>query len=549
MRALPMAVLVPLALCQGFAAPATAVPAVSDVVVVGATPSGVTAAVAAARSGLRVILVEESNHVGGIVSGGLTNNDIGKEGTVGGLFVEFRRRICDYYSAKYGPGSQQVRDSAHGNCYEAHVAEAIYRALLAGEPRVRLLLWRRLARAERAGNRLARIIVEDVRATAGLPSSIATRQGDEPSVAPGPSEALDARAFIDATYEGDLAALAGVEYRVGREGRQSYGEPLAGRIYMRFGTDQPLPGSTGEGDAGIQAFCFRIHVTRRPENRVPFEKPAGYCRDDYRFLSADIRAGKVAKLRDAIQLYVMPNGKFELNSDHAHGDTGVPSQSFDLAEENWGWPEADWRRRQAIFDRYWTYHEGLLWFLKTDAEVPEAIRRETAEYGFCKDEFTDHRNRPHALYVREGRRIVGCYTFTQRDGDPEEATGRPRSQSDAVAVVTYAWDSHAVHKFDPAQPGVREGYFYVAHPPLELPYRTLVPKKIDGLLVPVACSASHVGYQTIRMEPVFMALGEASGIAAGLAVRHHVELRQVPIAELQQEIVRRGGVIHAEGGR
>ena len=505
-------------------------PQSADVVVVGATPGGVAAAVAAAQRGLNVVLVEETNHVGGIVSGGLTNNDIGREGGSLGLFARFRQWIFDYYVQTYGPDSQQVVDCRKGNHYEAHVAEKAYRALLAAEPRVRLLLRQRLNAAQRDGDRLVRIVLDDLEQ-------------------PGRQVPLAAQAFIDATYEGDLAALAGVEYRVGRESRDTYGEWLAGRIYMRFRTREPLPGSTGEGDAGIQAFCFRIHVTARPDNRVPFEKPATYCRDDYRHLLADILAGKVVKLRDAMQMHPMPNQKFELNSDHVHPDTGIPSESFDLAEENWGWPEADWRQREKIFARYWDYHEGLLWFLANDPQVPEALRQETAQYGFCKDEFVDHRHRPHYLYVRQGRRIVGEYTFTQRDEDPDPATGLPRPQPDAVAVATYPWDSHSVHKFDPAHPGVREGYFYVPHKPLQLPYRILVPKKIDGLLVPVACSASHVGYQTIRMEPVFMTLGEASGIAAWLAIREQVPLRCVPIGELQRAIVAAGGVIEMPAGK
>jgi len=496
----------------------------ADVVVVGATPGGVAAAVAAARSGAEVLLVEECNHVGGIVTGGLTNNDIGREGGSLGLFAEFRQWIFDYYVSKYGAGSQQVKDSRNGNHYEAHVAEQAYRALLAAAPRVRLVMRHRLSAAQRDGDRLASVVFDDLEHR-------------------GRRVKLSAEAFIDASYEGDLAALAGVEYRVGRESRDTYGEWLAGRIYMRFRTREPLPGSTGEADAGIQAFCFRIHVTARPDNRVPFEKPVDYRRDDYRHLLADILAGKVVKLRDAMQMHPMPNEKFELNSDHVHPDTGVPSESFDLAEENWGWPEADWRQREKIFARYWDYHEGLLWFLANDPQVPKALRDETSQYGFCKDEFVDHRNRPHYLYVRQGRRIVGEYIFTQRDEDPDPATGEPRSQPDSVAVATYPWDSHSVHKYDPAHPGVREGYFYVPHKPLQLPYRILVPKKIDGLLVPVACSASHVGYQTIRMEPVFMALGEASGIAAVLSIQKRVPLRRAPIDELQREIVARGGVI------
>lgn len=502
----------------------------ADLVVVGATPGGVAAAVAAAHRGLEVILVEETAHVGGIVTGGLTNNDIGREGGSLGLFARFRQWILDYYVKTYGPKSKQVQDCRKGNHYEAHVAEMAYRALLAEEPRLHLLLRHRLVAARRDGDRLASIVLDDL---------------DQP----GRQTTLAAKAFVDATYEGDLAAMTGVEYRVGRESRDTYGEWLAGRIYIRFRTREPLPGSTGEADTGIQAFCFRIHVTARPENRVPIEKPATYCRDDYRYLLADILAGKVVKLRDAMQMHPMPNEKFELNSSHASTDTGIPSESFDLAEENWGWPEADWRQREKIFARYWDYHEGLLWFLANDPQVPESLRQETAQYGFCKDEFVDHRNRPHYLYVRQGRRIVGEYTFTQRDEDPDPATGLPRPQPDSVAVATYPWDSHSVHKFDPAHPGVREGYFYVSHKPLQLPYRILVPQKIDGLLVPVACSASHVGYQTIRMEPVFMTLGEASGIAAWLAIRDGIALRRVPITELQREIVAGGGVIAMPEGK
>ena len=175
--------------------------------------------------------------------------------------------------------------------------------------------------------------------------------------------------------------------------------------------------------------------------------------------------------------------------------------------------------------------------------MPAAIRDEALRWGFPKDEFVDHRNRPHHLYVRQGRRIWGEYTLTERDARPEPATGLPARKPDGIAVAEYPLDSHAVHKFDPAHPGVREGYFYVEHEPLQLPYRIVVPKAVDGLLVPVACSASHVGYQTIRMEPVFMALGEACGIAGHLASRAGVEARSVDVAAVQREILRRGGVI------
>ena len=164
-------------------------------------------------------------------------------------------------------------------------------------------------------------------------------------------------------------------------------------------------------------------------------------------------------------------------------------------------------------------------------------------WGFPKSEFTDNRHRPHCIYVRQGRRIWGEYTFTERDTDRDPATGLARRQRDGIAVAEYAIDCHGVTKFDPAHPAVREGYFYIDFEPTQLPYRILVPKRVDGLLVPVACSASHVGYQPIRMEPVFMALGEACGIAAKLAQEANVDVRTVNVSHVQEEILRRGGVI------
>jgi hypothetical protein len=360
---------------------------------------------------------------------------------------------------------------------------------------------------------------------------------------PGTKVEFRAKTFVDATYEGDLAALAGVPYRVGRESRETFGEAHAGKIYLRMKDINPLPGSTGEADDGIQAFCFRIHVTKNLANAMPVEKPAMFNRHDYRAMLDDMRSGRVTKLTQLMHFFPMPNGKFELNSSHTGGASGVPSESFDLAEENWGWPEADATERERIFQRYWTHSEGYLWLLQNDPEVPPAIREEARQFGFPKDEFTDNRHRPHHIYVRQGRRIWGEYNFTQRDAVLDNATGLPRRKPDGVAVAEFGFDSHGVHKYDPAHPGVREGYIFIEHQPLQLPYRILVPKRVDGLLVPVACSASHVGYQTIRMEPVFMALGEACGIAAKTAMDAKTELRTVNVPAVQREILKRGGVI------
>lgn len=520
----------------------------ADLVVVAATPAGVAAAVSAARSGASVVILEETAHVGGVVAGGLTNTDIRKPGAVGGLFSEFKRRIREHYTGLYGADSQQVKLCRDGNMFEPHVAELMFRQMLAAEKNIRLIERHRVTAAHVASDGEEHNAQQGRRIDGAAPTEFG------PSVKligitaddlghPDVKLELRARTFVDATYEGDLAALAGVPYRIGRESRQTFGEQHAGRIYVRFSDRNPLPGSTGEADDGIQAFCFRFHLTKDPANLVPVEKPPTYNRDDYRHLLADIAAGRVTQLRHAIQLYPMPGGNFEANSDHPHPDTGVPSESLDLAEENWRWPEAGPDERTRIFQRYWDYNEGLLWFLQHDEAVPEGLRRDAQQWGFPKNEFADHNNRPHHIYVRQGRRIWGEYNFTERDTERDPQTGLARRQPDGIAVAEYALDCHGVHKFDPAHPGVREGYFYLDFEPTQLPYRMLVPKCVDGLLVPVACSASHVGYQPIRMEPVFMALGEACGIAAKTAQNAGVQVRAVNVPDVQREILRRGGVI------
>jgi len=513
----------------------------ADVVVVGATPSGVAAAVAAARSGAKVVLLEESRHVGGIVTGGLTNTDIRKHGAVGGLYVEFKRLIVAHYAKTYGAGSAELKLCKEGNMFQPKVAELVFRQLLTNEKNIRLI----------EGARVVEALTPNRPATPGrrLEGAPPTQFSPRQKLAAATYETasgrvtLSASAFIDATYEGDLAALAGADYRVGRESTADFKEKHAGKIFIRFGDSNPLPGSTGEADAGIQAFCFRFHLTKNPANQLPVEKPTDFNRDDYKFLLADFRGGKLTRLNQAVQFYAMPGGNFEINSNHPSHETGVPSESLDLAEENYGWPEAGVAERARIFRRYWNYQEGLIWLLQNDPEVPEDIRKDAQQWGFPKDEFTDNRGRPHHIYVRQGRRIWGEHTVTENDAKFLETTGLPAHKPDGIAIAEYPFDSHAVTRFDPAYPLLRPGYFYVEHEPFQIPYRSLLPKTVDGLLVPVACSASHVGYQTIRMEPVFMALGEASGIAAAQAASAKVELRKIDVPALQREILNRGGVI------
>ncbi len=315
------------------------------------------------------------------------------------------------------------------------------------------------------------------------------------------------------------------------------------RSTLRFSDEHPLPGSTGEADNATEGYCFRFHVTKSPNNRVPIEKPAGYRREDYAWQLEDIRAGKITRFEHIIQMVPLPGDKFELNSDHPHPDTGVPSESLDLAEDNFDWPTAAPSRRREIYDRYLTHNVGLIWLLQNDEGMPKSLRDDARQWGWCRDEWPAHGHVPYEVYVRQGRRIEGDAMLTERDGDLDPKLSRTRIQPTSIGVVEWAFDPHGCHKFDPQHPGVREGYGFIKHPPFQIPYGVIVPRKIDGLLSPVACSCSHVAYNALRMEPVFMALGEAAGLAAKLAIDEGRTVRSVPVAKLQRLLVKQGGVI------
>jgi hypothetical protein len=498
----------------------------SDVCIYGATPGGIAAAVAAGRLGHSVILCEYEDHIGGVVSNGLTNADIGKRQAVGGLFYEFTRRVLAHYQKQDEGNPQQpnVKLCRDGYWYEASVAEKIFHDLIGSTGgRVRLMLSHDLKKATVRNNKLTAITLENLKSAK-------------------PVE-VRAAVFVDATYEGDLAAMAGAPFRTGREARSEYNEPHAGRVYMKFREDQLLPGSTGEADEAVQGYCFRFHVTNVPDKRITIAQPTGYNRADYHATLEDIRAGRAKRFRDIIQVYAMPNGRFELNSDHVHPDTGVPSESLDLTEDNWSWPTATQAQRRKLYQRILTHNVGLIWLLQNDPEVPEAIRTDAKQWGWHRDEWPTNNHMPRQVYVRQGRRIVGEAILTERDADLDPKLARTALRPDSISVIEWAFDPHGHHKFDPAHPGVREGYFFVLHEPFQVPYGILVPKKIDGLLVPVACSCSHVAYNALRMEPVFMALGEASGIAAHLAITERKPIRKITTPVLQKLLVERKGVI------
>jgi hypothetical protein len=503
-----------------------------DLCILGGTPAGITAAIAAAREGASVVLLERSEHIGGLPANGLGVTDLKTRAATGGLFRDFVRRVRAHYEATHGPDSQPLRDCRDGYHFEPSIAEKVLEGMLADYPSIVVRRRRQFdalpERVTRDGSRLCEIRVVD-RDTGDI-------------------ETYAAHTFIDATYEGDLAAAAGVPFRVGREGRDEYGEPMAGRIYKVW-EGEVGDGSTGISDAAIQAYNYRLCLTADPDRRVPVPKPANYRREEYTSLVDDIRLGRVPVpkgyyhwehdwegLGRVFNIGRVPRGKTDANNQHA------AFLSSDLPEENWPWPTADWAWRDAFAARLRDYTLGLIWFTQNDTELPEGLRQKASKWGLAKDEYADNGHFPRQVYVREARRIVGEYTFSARDTLPVGPGLRPPVHADSVTGSHYDIDSHACHKREPGRVHL-EGFISYPTAPYTVPYRIMVPEGVDGLLVPVAVSATHVGYGSLRMEPCWMALGEAAGLAAVLSRRAGTAMRDVPIPELQARLLDHGAVL------
>lgn len=502
-----------------------------DLVVVGATPAGIAAASAAADLGCSVALLERTAHIGGLVANGLGATDIATRGATGGFFVEFTRRVKAHYVATYGPESAQVRDCGSGMYFEPSVAEKIMDHIVAERPAIRVLRLRQFdALPENVVKDHARI----------LAISVLNRSTGE-------TEIIRGRVFIDATYEGDLAAAAGVPCRLGREDQSEFNEPMAGRIYKQWEGGIGA-GTTGLGDNAVQAYNYRLPLTNVAANQVPFEKPADYRREDYAPLIADIvhdhHAGVAGcthherhweGIGRVVNIVPVPNGKTDSNNQHK------AFLSTDLPEENWPWPSSGWDWRDQFARRLRDYTLGLFWFCQNDPQLPESFRADCSQWGLSRDEYADNGHFPRQVYVREGRRIVGDHIFTAHDALPVNG-GRPPVHEDSITSSHYALDSHAVRKREPGRVHL-EGFFSMDSAPYTIPYRIIVPREIDGLLVPVAASATHVGFSTLRMEPCWMALGEAAGIAAALALKNGTTVRDVSISSLQRTLLKRGAVL------
>ena len=507
----------------------------ADLVVYGSTPGGIASAISAARMGREVVLIESRDHIGGMTTSGLGKSDIENRAMIGGIFKEFVAGVLQHYVTTYGAEHENTRLCQDGYYAEPHVAEKVFEAMLAAEPKIVVLKGWLLQSAGVSENTLRKITV--------------TNRGS------GDEHTLEAAVFVDATYEGDLYAAAGAEYRLGRESREEFREPHAGVVYFDYQNHEFLSGTTGEGDDGLPAYTYRLCLTTDPDNAHRLtEPPAGYDRSDYLGYFDDLAAGRFAgpkvlkpgrgynpkhfdTLVRALSVAEIPNDKADVNINPR-------PLGFPFPEENRGYIEGDEEARERIRQRHRSLVLGLLWFLQNDSEVPEAHRALANEMHLPRDEFADNDHFPWQLYVREGRRLVGEYTLTQHDitGKGEEPLRHP----DSIAVGEFPIDSFPVRKRQPGDTIVLEGYLgmldYITRP-YEIPYRIMVPETIDGLLVPVAASTTHVAFSSIRMEPTWMALGQAAGVAAHLAIEHGLAPRHVPVETLQEILSSQGQVL------
>lgn len=479
-----------------------------DVVVFSGTPAGIAAAISAASQQNTVLLVEPYANIGGLTTNGLSHTDFRTFEGLNGIFLDFTRRVQAYYDSKYGSDSEQAKTAFRGTNGEPHVNRHIFEQMLAEHASIEILRKTSLLGVERSPDG-KRVTAVDLQSPAGKLK-------------------VRAKIVIDASYEGDLMAAAGVPYRVGREARSEYDESLAPET----------------ADLQVQGYNFRLIMTQDPSIRVLPSKPAGYDREEFapvigwlgkpqvRTVFCD-RTGGVYKAH----LPKLPNGKHDVN------DVSRAPVRLSLPDINDAWPDGDATTRQRIFDAHVRHNVGLLYFLQNDPQVPEVFRNEARQWGFCKDEFQETGHIPEQLYVREARRMVGQYIFTEHDTDQAGDSARAVLRRDAIAIGDYGLNCHGTGHEGPRFGGSHVGEFYKRVAPYQVPYGVLVPREVENLLVPVAASASHVGFCGLRLEPIWTSLGQAAGLAARIALEENVAVQKVPVPMLQRLIVENEGML------
>jgi len=512
----------------------------ADILIYGGTSSAITAAVQAAKLGQKVIVVSPDVHLGGLSAGGLGFTDTGNKEVIGGLAREFYHRVYLHYQQDtawkwqkkqdYGNKGQGTPAIDGGNrtmwIFEPHVAERIMEDFVKEN---QILVYRKEWLDRKNG----------VKKKAGKIISITTLSG----------KTFEAKMFIDATYEGDLMAAAGVSYHVGREANSTYNEQwngvqtgvfhhqhhftqkidpyiIAGKKNSGLlpGISANAPGEKGTADQKLQAYCFRMCLSNHPDNRIAFPKPDNYNAKNYELLARVFASGwkEVFNKFDPV-----PNRKTDTNN---HGPF-----STDFIGMNYNYPEASYEERKAIIKAHEDYQKGLMYFMANAIQVPEEIRDKMSTWGLAKDEFKDNGGWPHQIYVREARRMVSSYVMTEH-----EVLGH-KEVSESVGMGSYALDSHHVQRYVTPEGNVQnEGDIGVKAPkPYRISYKAIVPKSEEctNLLVPICISSSHTAFGSVRMEPVFMILGQSAATAATLAIQLGTTVQKVPYSVLQKLLV------------
>lgn len=517
-----------------------------DLVIVGGNPGGLMAAIAAARSGKTSVILERTDYIGGLPANGLGATDIGTRTATTGLFREFADRVKQHYVDTYGANSEQVRLCTGGYHFEPSVATKVFNDMLAEHSDRITVLRMRQFDAEKENIVMRDNRIEQIR--------ILNRNN-------GKMETYVGKIFLDATYEGDLGAAAGVPFRVGRESKSEFNEPGAGRVY-KYWEGSEGTGSTFEGDNAVQSYNYRLCLTNNPQNRVTIPKPANYNRNEYISLIEDvwtgrntnvkmkevtaemmeenrrhIKAGNPSKLpgdrwgiHKITNIVHLPNMKTDANNQH---DAFI---STDLPEENWPWPTSSWEWRDKYAQRLREYIEGLFWFAQNDPELPAHYRKAAKEWGLAKDEYPDNGHFPRQVYVREGRRFEGIYFFTANDAVPVVPGGRPPIHNTSITASHYPLDSHAVRKRETGRVHL-DGFLSYYAAVYTVPYGVMVPKEVDNLLLPVPVSGSHIGFSTLRMEPCWIAIGQAAGVSATIAIDDQVKIQNVCLGKLQEKLI------------
>ena len=525
----------------------------TTLLVVGGTAAGVAAAVRASREGVNTVLVSYGVHLGGVLAS-LGAVETHYPGARSPIVEEFKEGVLNHYRTTYGEDSEPYRicTSLDPNnpmiTFEPHVAERVLTEMAEVEARLTVLRGYYPVSVELSGDALRAVTLHSFNEKEAL--------------------RVEARTFIDATYEGDLAAVAGIPYRVGRESRREYDEPHAGRLFTRwvhgkFPTDAALgtlnlipkwttlgllPGSTGEGDNNIQDYSYRLCLSNEPDNcRIP-EKPEGYDRAAYLGVvePPDVTATKRYALHHRFLMNTLEDTATQDHLFHGHalpnGKRSWNATNFTGAGK--AYPDARWEERREIEKRHLEHALGLMYFLQNDEAVPEALREEARTWGLAKDEFSDNDNVPHSLYVREARRIRGLYTFRESDCLLAPGLERAPVHEDAVAITEFPLDS--LPCTTERRPGaLPDGQFFLmeASRPGGVPYRVMLPERLQNLLVPVTASVTHVAWGTVRQTPTLIQLGEAAGCAAFLAEGRGVAVASLEPALLQQRLAEGGHML------